>query len=245
MTFIDSDDWISDTMLEDLYGIICKYGADIAMCNYLRTPTEVFVIRKKKQKVTIYNKDEFMRIFLRITGNRCVHYAWGKLYSKKVIDRNEHFPVGLLNEDVEGMFKAITYSNKIVETTKIGYFYFENTESITKQQFGENFLCLTEVWERVLNISKKINPEYSKYVEYNLIRTDFTILVDAILYSNNLIDNLYSKELDLIKKRLKKNIGKLWKSPMSFNRKFILVFICYFFNPVKILYRAIANVRIK
>ena len=180
LTFIDSDDWISNTMFEDLINLIKEKNADISICNFIVTDGNAIYKKNTKAEEKLYSKDEFMKIILRVNSNRCIHYAWGKLYKKDVIEKNEHYPVGMLNEDVEGMFKAVLKSEKIAETNKIGYFYYENSESISRKKFGENFLSLHHVWERILEISQNSAPEYVDYVKYNLIRSDFTILVDMI-----------------------------------------------------------------
>ena len=210
LTFIDSDDWISNTMFEDLINLIKEKNADISICNFIVTDgNAIYKKNTKAEEKLLYSKDEFMKIILRVNSNRCIHYAWGKLYKKDVIEKNEHYPVGMLNEDVEGMFKAVLKSEKIAETNKIGYFYYENSESISRKKFGENFLSLHNVWERILEISQNSAPEYVDYVKYNLIRSDFTILVDMILYGDKETDNIFSIVRKYINKRLKSNIGSL------------------------------------
>ena len=241
LTFIDSDDWISNTMFEDLINLIKEKNADISICNFIVTDGNAIYKKNTKAEEKLYSKDEFMKIILRVNSNRCIHYAWGKLYKKDVIDKNEHYPVGMLNEDVEGMFKAVLKSEKIAETNKIGYFYYENSESISRKKFGENFLSLHDVWERILEISQNSAPEYVDYVKYNLIRSDFTILVDMILYGDKETDNIFSIERKNINKRLKTNIGILLKSPMQIKRKILMLLVCYFYLPIRFMVRTIKN----
>ncbi|WP_049962657.1 glycosyltransferase [Ruminococcus sp. HUN007] len=242
-TFVDSDDWISPTMISDLYEIINKHDADISICNFIRTDRKMNKEDSEDSKELVYSQEEFMKLIMRINGNRCIHYAWGKLYKRKVIDFDEHYPVGMLNEDVEGMFKAVIQSQKIVETNKIGYYYFNNTESISRTKFGINFLSLHEVWNRILSLAESRAPQYYDYVKYNYIRSDFTILMDYILYGDEQTDIKYNDEKEIILKRLKNNIWILFKSPMKMNRKIMLIFIAYFFNPFKMIVRVINNKR--
>lgn len=237
LTFVDSDDWISATMLEDLYRLSIKYKADISVCNFVRTDCQL-KIEKNNIEEKIYNQEEFMKVILKVNSNRTIHYAWAKLYHREVIDV-DHYPVGMLNEDVEGMFKAVMRSKTIVETNKIGYFYFENSESITRKKFGENFLSLNDVWNRIENISKKEAPKYLRYVQYNAKRIDFTILCDSILYGDKETDRLFNDKISLIRKRLKKNILELMRSPMRFDRKFLTMVVAYGYYPIRLLYRKI------
>jgi len=239
LTFIDSDDWISDTMLEDLLALIQKYHADMAICNFIRTDGSAPVPKSQDIQEAVYTKDEFMKIIMKVNGNRNIHYAWGKLYARKVIDFENHYPVGMLNEDVEGMFKAAICADKIAETSKIGYFYYENPESISRKKFGDNFLCLREVWQRVLSIAKEKAPEYLEYVEYNFMRIDFTILMDMILYGDKETDAKYADERLRLKKSLSGNMKKLLKGYAPINRKLFMILVCYCYPFTRLVIRTL------
>lgn len=238
LTFIDSDDWVMPTMLGDLLSLIKKYDADISVCGFIATDRAIKGISNNKDcKETVYSQREFMNVILRVNSNRCIHYAWGKLYKRSVIDMKNHYPIGMLNEDVEGMFKAVIASKRIVETTKIGYFYYENNESISRKKFGANFLCLHEVWRRILRLSKESAPLYYEYVKYNYQRSDFTILMDMILYGDKETDKKYASERVRINKRLRNNVNDLLKSPMQKNRKIMLLLVAYAYMPSKNIIR--------
>lgn len=231
LTFIDSDDWVSKTMLYDLLTLITKYDADISICNFISVSNENKKVKEKKRFTEkVYSQEEFMKVIMRINSNRCIHYAWGKLYKNSVIDAENHYPVGMLNEDVEGMFKAVIASEKIVETDKIGYFYFENEESISRKKFGENFLSLNAVWRRILKLSKERAPQYYDYVLYNYQRSDFTILMDSIIYGDKETDKKYSDELKNVQARLCKNKTNLLRSPMLLKRKLLMLVVSDFYG---------------
>lgn len=239
LTFIDSDDWIADTMLEDLLTLIQKSKADIAICDFIRTDGTKQIKNPSGTEEHIYTKDEFIKIIMKVNGNRNIHYAWAKLYTRKTIDFESHYPVGMLNEDVEGMFKAVIRADTIAETNKIGYCYYENPDSISRKKFGKNFLCLPEVWERVLKIAETDAPEYLDYVNYNLMRIDFTVLMDMILYGDKETDEKYAAERIELKKRLSGNMKKLLSGYAPLNRKLLMILICYCYPPTKLLLRII------
>ena len=189
ITFIDSDDWVSPVMLNSLYSLIKRSGADISVCDLYKTSETVMSAPKQKEKICVHGRDRFMDMILKIGSNRTIHYACGKLYKRDVLD-SDHFPVGMLNEDVEGTFKAVMRSDKIIETTARYYFYYINSSSITRERFGKNYLCLNEVWKRVLAVSKKYAPQYSDKVRFNLMRMDFTILTQSILHGDSETDSI-------------------------------------------------------
>ncbi len=242
IAFVDSDDWIEKTMLKDLINIIKKYSADIAICNFA-TVSDEFSEKSKctvPQREICYNSDEFMRIVLKIGTNRTVFYPWAKLYTRETLDMVEHFPAVInCGEDIEGMFKAVLRSHKIVETTKIGYYYCDNSDGITRTKFSENFLSLHQVWIRVSELCKHYAPQYQEYVDYNLIRSDFTILTDMILLGDKETDHKYRANRKEIQSRLKTNIQELMKGPMVRERKILAWIVCYFYTLIRIIYRAL------
>lgn len=232
--FIDSDDWIANNMIENLVYLIKYYDADISMCNMKRIAEPAdFTNSKCEEKIKIYAKDDFLQIMFRVRGNRCVHYACGKLYKRKLLRRDAHYPVGILNEDVEGTFKAVLNATKIVETNLVGYFYFCNADSITGKKFGNNFLSLTTVWERMEKIAAIEAPQYLNYIIYNKRRTSFTILCDMILYGDEETDKKYENEKNILLETLKKDLLYLLGSPMQFPRKILMIFICYQYKLMK------------
>ena len=91
ISFIDSDDWISDDMLEDLLKLLFKYKADISVCNFFKTSDEKQKPDNRNVNVHLYTKDEFMHIILRVRSNRCIHYACGKLYKKNAYGKMSIF----------------------------------------------------------------------------------------------------------------------------------------------------------
>lgn len=237
ITFIDSDDWITDDMLENLLVLIKKYNSDIAMCNMIRAKDIKEVIKNSKNSVAIYSQKDFLDIMFRVKGNRCVHYACGKLYKKTVLRKEDHFPVGLLNEDVEGMFKSVLNAKRIVETDKVGYYYFYNEDSITGAAFGNNFLSLTIVWQRMFDIASKEAPEYLDKVIYNQKRTSFTILCDMILFGNSDTDQKYDNQKRILLKKLRYDFVYLLNSPMQPLRKIVMALMCLNYDLLKSIVR--------
>lgn len=244
VTFIDSDDWLAPTFVEVLMGLVLTTDSDIAMCNHVRASSlgefELARDNARSPKVAVRTAKEFMRVFLRIEGNRAVHYAWGKMYSKSVLE-NEHFPVGLLNEDVEGCFKAVLNSNKIVETSEVLYCYYVNEASITGKSFGENYLNLVDVWKRVLDIARQRAPELVSYVDYNVKRADFTILCDSIIHGSAQSDKRYCRELSEMQNRLRRNLGTLMRGSMAFQRKVLAAMVAFAYRPLRAMIRALRH----
>ena len=240
ITFVDSDDYIANDMVEILLHTIRKYNADISMCGMIRTSDKRNNMIDEDNSTVIYTQEEFVKVMLRITGNRIVHYPWGKLYKKEVLSSENQFPPGIkTGEDVISTFKAIIHSKSIVEVRSVKYYYFFNSSSVSNQLFNEDVIMLIRVWEDIFKISELYAPIYIDYVLYNLKRVDFTILCSLILYGNQEIDERFFSEKEIILKRLKKNKLFLLKGSMSFLRKCALIAICCNYELVRDFVRCV------
>ena len=242
ITFVDNDDWIEPQMLEKLYDAAKVHAADIVMCNHqMRYSGDDN--KKEAQNENHFDKeytqDEFLNILLRVNSNRCVHYACAKLYRRSVIEEPEYFPYKMYNEDVEAMFKSTLRSSKIVEIGYVGYNYFYNSEGISHSTFGENFLSLTNVWDRVVELLQKEKPEYAEYAILNRKRTCFTILWKSITYGSKETDKKYRKQLTDLRRELKSNIWDILKGSIVLNRKCAIVVLLLFYNEIRAGYRFI------
>lgn len=241
LTFVDSDDVLDPRCIELLYSALVEGKADISFsANFRRfsSDDELCFESNSLNFIRTYSQSEFAQEFFRLKGNRALHYSTSKLFKREVLD-DEQFPKGLLNEDVEGTFKAIIQANRISEIDNVVYWYFVNPASITESTFGDNYLNLNEVWRRIVAIAKKQAPQYSQAAEYNLMRSDFTILCEIIKRGNVNSDKKYAEAEQNHLHTLRKNVGKLLHGRMAFNRKILVLAVAYFFSPLRRLYRMV------
>lgn len=239
LMFVDSDDVIDPKCVALLYKGLVEGDADISFSANLQRFTsdnELIFYDNSIQSLTVYTQNDFAEEFFRLKGNRTLHYACSKLYKKKVLD-SDHFPKGMLNEDVEGTFKAMIRADRIVEIDSSVYWYFVNPASITQSAFGENYLNLSEVWRRVVDIAKTSAPQYLSAAEYNCYRADFTILCEMILKGDRVTDEKYADEAHELIHRLRNHLGTLLRGGMILNRKLLAIVIAYFFTPLRGVYR--------
>lgn len=127
ISFVDSDDWIAPTMIEDLYNAIVKYGVKLAICetayaydNYNYSPrmtSDTFVL----DKLPAYE--------LLLENRRFRTNAWNKLYLADIW-RELRFPKGKKYEDVYIMHEVYDMCDKIAYVDKALYYYFQRSNSI-------------------------------------------------------------------------------------------------------------------
>ncbi len=231
ITFVDSDDYIHKELISVLYENLHNYQCDISCCELLsfKREEECKNIKVSDQNVIVYDRDEYIKKYMKIGSQTIEYYAPTKLFKKEVLRENQ-FPIGLTSEDVFGTYKALLKSKKIVKSNLKMYFYRINQSSITGS-FSEKDFDLVKIWDLVVEYTKNEAPKYLKYAIINRKRINFTLLY-------RLAKNLDSKELKNSKRveellnELKKDRKLLTKSNIEFKRKVIINLFClnYFFT---------------
>ena len=126
ITFIDSDDWIHPRYLEALYDAVKKTGCEISICAYEETTGDNPQVDESQLEAEIVNTEDF---FCEHNVNAVV--AWGKLYKKELF-RGIRYPVGKLHEDEFTTYKLLFQYENCAFVNQPMYFYYKNTDSITK-----------------------------------------------------------------------------------------------------------------
>jgi len=142
IAFIDSDDYVHQLFIENLYSRIKSDNSDICMCafHFVNEGEEDYSAIKKMPDSYdyhaegiaegVYSSDTAMK---HISNTRLV-VAWNKLYRRKLFN-NIRFPVGRLHEDefiLHGLF-AISDDVSII-SDKL-YFYLQRALSIIGQPY--------------------------------------------------------------------------------------------------------------
>ena len=129
IAFVDSDDYIDEQFLEQLYLAIKKNKSDISMCKYKKT----YKLNEKNKKIynkcIIYSPEEALRELLLFQN--ADNYIWNKLYKKSVID-GIMFPVGKKSEDYFVMYRYFDRAQKVVVLPEAKYHYIQRENSISR-----------------------------------------------------------------------------------------------------------------
>lgn len=153
ITYVDSDDWISDNMIKMLYDKISSYGADVAICSYIEAENEFSTLSSKNinRKTIIYSGSDALKEMLYQTsfGNS----AWGKLYRTDIM-RKFPFPKGKLYEDLFTTYKVLYEANKVVYCSERLYYYRVNPNSIMHSDFN---LRMFDIVDAIDEITEFVN----------------------------------------------------------------------------------------
>lgn len=126
--FIDSDDYIASTYLEDLFNCMQKYDADITLCGFSRITDSGEILETDKLRNKALTQKEYWDS---VYSTHSVSYvvAWNKLYKKKLFDQVK-YTKGRVNEDEIILHDIIRQCKKIASTDKVDYFYRVRGDSI-------------------------------------------------------------------------------------------------------------------
>ena len=205
ISFVDSDDYIDEKMLETLHRLITENDADLAVCSAMDVFEGKEVTQVKEIKKFNLNKVESYKYMLRGDG---IPSACNKLYKRQTVG-NVRFPVGKLYED--GFFTPQILKNveKTAVTSKPMYYYFRRADSITTKPFRKGDLDVIEAYDKCVKQVKELCPEALPYAEFRYRNAYFNVL-DKMLMRD---DCKEIPEYKQVVKYLKKHTAQIVKDP--------------------------------
>lgn len=136
ISFIDSDDWIDENYLENLYNTAKKYDSDVACSSIIR------VTGNHKRKKLLYTKEEYSNDKDKkneLTNVPICNYVWNKIYRReKLLKSCVKFPCGRVYEDVIWSIQVIYYMDSVVTVPSASYYYRKNPTSIGSTKSEKN-----------------------------------------------------------------------------------------------------------
>lgn len=205
ISFVDSDDYIDEKMLETLHRLITENDADLAVCSAMDVFEGKEVTQVKEIKEFNLNKVESYKYMLRGDG---IPSACNKLYKRQTVG-NVRFPVGKLYED--GFFtpQILKRVEKTAVTSKPMYYYFRRADSITTKPFRKGDLDVIEAYDKCVKQVKELCPEALPYAEFRYRNAYFNVL-DKMLMRD---DCKEIPEYKQVIKYLKKHTVQIVKDP--------------------------------
>lgn len=171
ITFIDSDDYIEDDMLELMMNKMNESDFDIVACN----ARLVYGNNKKDHIVSSgYNSDLYHKDKIRETMLVQYPVMWNKIYKTEIIKKIK-FTSGVWYEDMEYLLKLYPHINSIGVVNKPLYNYFQRENSIT-YTYNDKLYDIINNMESVIAYYKENNiyDEYKDELEYLYARYAFT-----------------------------------------------------------------------
>lgn len=221
ITFIDSDDYVDEDIIEFLYDNLKKHHCDISICNAREIYTDYVVYQTKEDIEMVVSGKEAVRYELE--SKVLPGYSVAKLYEKNKIFKDIRFPIGKLYEDAFIIVKALDLGERVYISTKAKYNYIRRDGSITVSSFKTKDLNCIEAHQANYEYIMCKYPEFEKQGFFRVIWSKLFIL-DKILISPEKDSEIAEKLIKSIKDVAFKSMSNPY---LSFKRKIgiILIFI--------------------
>ncbi|MBQ8539556.1 MAG: glycosyltransferase family 2 protein [Ruminococcus sp.] len=216
VTFIDSDDWISETHIENLYNAVDRTNSDVAIGGHTSVCAdgEKRVYTSNLEYRTYENEDLKENVLFAMLGSDLsLEYdvqiscsCCMNLYRTDVILKNNlkfNSEREAISEDMVFNLDFFNYCQKVVSVDETGYFYFTNPKSISRRYEPKGF-------DRTLKFYTEINKRVEKYGFRSGIgyRFDRTFLMMIRVHIKHLVAS------DLPKKKKIEQIRKILNDKM-------------------------------
>ena len=206
LAFVDSDDYIENTMIEKLYHNITESHADVASCGVYNVYRQKCIPQCEKEEKFLCDVEKAFGLLLvgeKIPGSSC-----NKLYRSELLDKVK-FPEGVLYEDVKFHLDLMQIIQSVhVDTTPL-YYYVHREESITTKKFDSSAMSFIYFYEETLKVVQQKYPSVITQARFKLFWAYFALL-DRIIQQDD-----YQKipEYCKIVRYLKRNTIRILKNP--------------------------------
>lgn len=151
--FVDSDDYVSETMFEEMYDLAKKHTAEMVICNLQKVDENGNVTQKLTQIPNMPEKidlGENFSVFSDIS-----YFACNKIFRKDLF-REKRFKKGIHFEDIQLIPQLLLKCTTLAQTQHYHYQYLERSDSITKThtEKGLDILQAVESVESAFEVSE-------------------------------------------------------------------------------------------
>ena len=200
--FVDSDDWIDENMLGEMYAVACRDDADVVGCNFY----EEYGYHCNEVGVCYSEKNDF---FKDVVGD---HWGvlWKLLMRKSVIDSNGiTFPRGINGgEDYVFVVQVLYFAKNVVSINRSFYHYnrMNSSSTISTPSYSKVMeqVEATRIVENFLTI-QNVKPSYDAellrrkfYCKMPLMKIDYLKWRAVFPECNSLFRQYAGKKLKIL-----------------------------------------------
>lgn len=169
LTFVDSDDYVAPTFLEELYDACVQYGADISCCYYyFHFVDSDFLFEYPFRCKGVFSRGKAMEKLLRDVQIQSL--VWNKLYRRSLFTDNQITFPSMCFEDMATANKLFAHANRIAVLDRPLYYYNQHSVSTLATMNANKINDFIRAIAMV-RISLEKNGLYGKYKKSYLALT--------------------------------------------------------------------------
>lgn len=127
--FVDSDDYVSETMFGEMLNLAEKHDAEMVICNIQKVDEFGNIIQKLTQIPNMSEKIDLESNFSVFSD--LSYFACNKLFKKELF-QNKRFKKGVHFEDIQLIPQLLLECKTLAQTQNYHYHYLERSNSISK-----------------------------------------------------------------------------------------------------------------
>lgn len=209
ITFVDADDSIKNTYIEDLLEMCKENKCEMAISGFANKQNDNITENKNQIEKRMTSEETLARML-----NEKNFYAtvWGKIFKRQIIDKirfNEEYKIG---EDLDFVVKVLSQNVMVyINTSLIDYYYNIREDSVTKDKYNEKWEKEIQICNRLIEDVEKRYPNIKEFAEKRYVRINYSCIMKVLKY--NYDEKVYMK--------LRNNIMKVGKYKKYRNFKII------------------------
>lgn len=177
LTFVDSDDFVEETMYEVMLKKAFEKEFDIVVCDFIEEYDD-----HSETHTSLLNEDIFTQQGIKHAMCDIYPSAWNKLYRSSLFE-HVSFKKGVWFEDVECLYRLFPYVKSIGVVHQPFYHYIQRVGSISKSKDNRIFHCVDN-WNGIIEYYQEHNnwyKQYKKEIEYSYVRYLYATFIKASL----------------------------------------------------------------
>ncbi|GGP04108.1 glycosyl transferase [Cloacibacterium rupense] len=234
LAFVDSDDYVSETMLQEMYDLAIKNNAEMVICNLQKVDEKGNVTQTLRQIPNMPEKIDLEKNFSVFSD--ISYFACNKIFKRELFD-GKRFQKGMHFEDIELIPQILLQCKTIAKTDAFHYQYFERSHSISKSHTERGL----DILKAVENVEKSFeNSIYSSRRKelkgFQILEGVYTFLAymafvkdERVFNKMNLQLKKFIKERDISLKEIfiYKRFGRNYLLSLPY-KKMIYYLLCFF-----------------
>lgn len=163
ITFVDSDDYVAPTYVEELYNNISDYSAEVSVCLFrmFNEGTLPVIDETFSEKDCFNGLNAIEQMFYQEKFDTS---AWAKMYHRSLFETGIRYPKGLLFEDLPTTYLLMYKAKKVAFINKKLYYYLVRSNSIEGSSFTsakmDSALKIFELMESRQDIISQVPKAY-------------------------------------------------------------------------------------
>ena len=242
--FVDSDDYVSENMFEEMYNLAQLHNAEMVVCN-LQKVDEYGGVTQRLTQIPNMPEKIILKDHLSVFSDLS-YFACNKIFHKKLFNQ-QRFKKGVHFEDIELIPKLLLQSKTIAFTPKYHYHYLERMDSITKTHTLKGLDVLSAVHSVEVFFNKSEFAENKSALKnFQILQGVYSFLAYLAFVKNN--EDFY-KMSETVNAFMKKNqlkikdlllyrrFGKNYLLSLPTRKK--IYYLLYFFGCYKLIRKLI------